>query len=346
MTGPFQPEDAKSPPPKSDERLLSLWPATLPVIPGGPWRDEYHFTSRWLAVSKGAAIHYVDEGSGPPVVMVHGNPAWSFMFRRLISNLSGYRRLALDHLGMGLSSRPGSGYGYRLKDRVRDFGAWMASLNLTEKAHIVVHDWGGPIGLSWAAANPDKVASLTIMNTGLRRPPGWRLPSKLLLFEATPILGRLLAVDFNLFVKGLVRTGTLRPLTKAAESGFLAPYRLAAHRRALGAFIKDIPMSPKHPSWPALKAVSEALGNLSDKPALLAWGMEDFVFGPPFLDDFQKRLPKAEVLALSLAGHWLLEDEPDKIIKALKSHLDRAAASSLAGQPPSLPPDDPQKARD
>jgi haloalkane dehalogenase len=326
MTGPFQPPEAKKPKPQKprEEKVPEGWPVTLPVVPPGPWTSEYPFTSKFFPLGGGQAIHYVDEGSGPPVVMVHGNPTWSFMFRMLISSLDGYRRIALDHLGMGLSSRPDSGYGFRLADRIRDFGAFMSFLGLREPVSLVAHDWGGPIALGWAAENSEKVASLALMNTGLKAPTGWRLPKRLKLFEGASVMSRLLAVEVNLFLAGLVRMGTLRPLTKAAESGFLAPYSKAVHRKAVGAFIRDIPMSPGHPSLAALRKASESLGEIGGKPVLLAWGLRDFVFGPSFLADFQKLLPKAEVLPLERAGHLLLEDEPQRVLSALRAHLAKA----------------------
>ena len=338
MTGAFQPVGGSAMDSKADagagreaaSRETAGWPVSLPVIPSGPWRDEYPFASKWLPMGNGLAMHYVDEGQGPPVVMVHGNPAWSFMFRRLISDLAGYRRVAMDHLGMGLSSR--SDEDYRLSDRIRDLGRLMERLNLTEPVHLVAHDWGGPIAIGWAADRPEMVASLTLMNTGLAAPSGWKIPRKLRLFQGASLMSRIFQVDVNLFVGGLIRLGTLRPLTKSAESGFRAPYSIAAHRRAIGAFIRDIPISPKHPSWPALKRAKEGLKLLEKKPVLLPWGMRDFVFSGAFLSDFKRWLPDAEALPLNLAGHWLLEDEPEKILEALRAHLDKASGKAPIGE--------------
>jgi len=146
----------------------------------------------------------VDEGRGPPVVLVHGNPTWSFFYRRLIAGLApDFRCLALDHLGMGLSDRPGADrYGFTLADRVADFAAWLAGLALPEPIHLVVHDWGGPIGLGWAGTAPEQVASLTVMNTALRRPPGYRPPWRLGLFRLASPWGDFLARRLNLFARG------------------------------------------------------------------------------------------------------------------------------------------------
>jgi haloalkane dehalogenase len=256
--------------------------------------------------------------------MVHGNPTWSFMWRRLIDGLEGYRRLAPDHLGMGLSSRPPAPR--RLAERIGDLGAFIDSLGPIGPVHLVVHDWGGPIGLGWAARRPERVASLAIMNTGLRLPPGAKIPWRLAAFKSFRPLGRLLAETFGLFTLGLARTGTFRPLSKAAESGFLAPYRLAAHRGAVADFVEDIPLGPGHPSFEALAEAERGFARLAEKPTLLAWGLGDFVFGPAFLDDFKARAPGAAVLAMGSAGHLLLEDEPERVVAAVRAHLARATA--------------------
>jgi haloalkane dehalogenase len=294
----------------------------LPIPFNGIWRREYPFSSRYLEIGAERIIHYVDEGQGPPVVMVHGNPSWSFMFRHLIKNLTGYRRLALDQIGMGLSSRPQLGYGYTLKERLEDFSLWLANLKLAEPIHLVVHDWGGPVGLGWAGANPDRVASLTIMNTGLKVPVGFSIPLKLAIFKMSTILGHFLATDLNLFTKGVVRYGSERPMSPEAKSGILAPYLVAAHRQSLPRWVADIPLNHKHQSFKTLALVNDRFERLAAKPTFLAWGLKDFVFSESFLEDFKRRRPRAMVLALPRAGHCLLEDEPEAILQGLSAFLD------------------------
>jgi haloalkane dehalogenase len=293
----------------------------LPKVTTGQWRNEYSFRSRYFELGPNQALHYVDEGEGPPVVMVHGNPTWSFMYRRLIKNLKGYRRLALDHLGMGLSGRPGRDYSFSLKDRLSDFSRWLEYLKLTQPVHLIVHDWGGPIGLGWAGQHPEQVASLTIMNTGLRQPKGFTMPTKLAIFKYFNFLGRLLATELNLFLAGTIRFGTIRPMPPEIQSGFMAPYLVAAHRESLSRFVADIPLNSKHPSRQTLVNIDHNFERLADKPALLIWGLKDFVFTKVFLEDFRSRLPKAKILALPRAGHCLLEDEPEIILSSLNSFL-------------------------
>jgi haloalkane dehalogenase len=243
------------------------------------------------------------------------------MFRRLIKNLAPFRRLALDQLGMGLSSRPGQDYGFTLSERLSDFDRWIKSLKLTQPAHLICHDWGGPVILGWAAENLDQVASLTIMNTGLKVPVGFDIPWKLALFKRSLFLGKLLATDLNLFTQGVVHFGTQRPLSAQAREGFLAPYLRAVHRESLSGFVADIPLRTSHVTYRTLAQVNDNFELLANVPTLLIWGLRDFVFSQPFLDDFKKRSPKAKVLPLPRAGHYLLEDEPETILKAIGTFI-------------------------
>jgi haloalkane dehalogenase len=295
----------------------------LPRLPRGAWLKEYPFRPNYFERPGGYYLHYLDEGRGEPVLLVHGNPGWSFMYRDLIKTLaSDYRCLALDHLGMGLSSRPlARTYGFRLTDRINDLSAWIDSLELPGPVHLVAHDWGGPIGLGWAGANPSRLASLTLMNTGLGLPQGYALSPKLGLFRRTGFLGRFLAHRLNLFLNGLTRYGSVRPLPPTVIEGWLAPYRFSFLREAIGRFVEDIPLSPRHPSWGALGSVERSFGGLAEVPTFLVWGLADFVFTPVFLADWRARRPNAQVLALPRAGHLLLEDEPEKIIPAIRQFL-------------------------
>ena len=304
--------------------------------PTFPQLAEYPFASRYFTRPDGLALHYVDEGTGPPVVLVHGNPTWSFFYRRLIAGLApGFRCLALDHLGMGLSDRPGADrYGFRLADRVADFAAWLAGLAISEPVHLVVHDWGGPIGLGWAGTAPEQVASLTIMNTALRQPTGYRPPWRLGLFRLAPLLGDCLARRLNCFARGTAFFGSTRPLNPEARAGFLAPYRCPEDRLALARFIADIP-HPGHPSFELLRLFDRRFDEvLSSKPLALVWGLRDFVFDRRIFLDWRARLPRAETLVLPEAGHYLLEDEPDRVLEFLRFFYKHARSTSADGEAP------------
>jgi haloalkane dehalogenase len=262
-------------------------------------------------------MHYVDEGSGPPILMVHGNPTWSFMFRKVIRALSGrFRCLAPDHLGMGLSERPGAPRD--LERRAGDLADFVSEVAPEGPLRILAHDWGGPVALAWAARNPSRLASACLMNTFLRTPVGYGLPWRLAAFMRPAVLGTFMARDLGLFARGLLKFGTVRPLSRAAADGLTAPYARRELRDAIAGFIRDIPWRPGHPSRTYLEESDRLFDEaLAKKPFLLAWGMQDFVFTPPFLYDFKKRLPRARVLALPRSGHYLLEDEPDRIVRAL-----------------------------
>ncbi len=285
---------------------------TLPITPP----SDYPFTVREFQCASGPTMRYIDQGDGPPVLMVHGNPTWSYYYRHLVNDFApNYRCLVPDHVGMGLSSRPSKEeYSFRLADRVADLTALMDSLNLKEPAHLIVHDWGGPIGLGWAAARPQMVASVTLLNTGTRIPPDYQLPWQLTLFKKAAPLGVLLAQYGHLFARGLVFMGTSRTLSPEVKNGLLAPYNRAEKRLAIARFIEDIPLEPSHPSWKTLAGIDKALDDLLAKiPLTLVWGGQDFVFSEPVLKDWQQRFPHAESLVFPHGGHYVLEDEPEKI---------------------------------
>lgn len=289
-----------------------------------PALNGYDFQSHFYHRPDGLALHYLDEGRGAPVIMVHGNPSWSFLWRKVIAALApDFRCLAPDHLGLGWSSRPTEEqYGFRLADRVQDLAALVEHWGLDRPAHLLVHDWGGPIGLTWAAAHPELVASLTILNTGTRVPDGYRLPLRLAAFKTFAPLGAFLAHRFNLFAWGTAVFGVAGELSPEAERGFLAPYLKAEDRLALAKFVEDIPLSRLHPSFDLLAETDRRLsGALADKPLTLVWGLRDFVFTRSVFLDWRQRFPEAPFLALPEAGHYLLEDEPARITAHIRNFI-------------------------
>jgi len=163
---------------------------------------DYPFSSHFHE-RDGLRLHYLDEGSGPPVVMVHGNPTWSYYYRHLVLGLRDtHRCLVPDHIGCGLSDKPDlSKYDYSLSRRIDDFSAWMESLKLSEKVSLVVHDWGGMIGTAWAVRNPDRVAKMVILNTAAFGLPKTKMfPWALWLCRNTR-LGAYLVLRWNAFAK-------------------------------------------------------------------------------------------------------------------------------------------------
>ena len=271
--------------------------------------EEYPFPSHFLAVD-GGRMHFVDEGprDTAPLLMLHGNPTWSFLYRRLIRAFSGeHRCVAPDHIGCGLSDKP-QDWRYDLVGHILNLEKLVLALDL-KRITLIVHDWGGPIGLGFARRHPERIARLVITNTAAF--PG-RAPLRLRVCRA-PWIGPFLVKRLNAFAGTAPTLAVRRPLTPAARAGYALPYRSTADRVAVARFVQDIPLSPGDPSWPELAAIEESLERFRDLPVSIAWGERDFVFTPRFREEWQRRLPKAEVLSLPDAGHWLFEDEPERV---------------------------------
>ena len=272
----------------------------------------------------GHAYRYVDEGSGPPVVMLHGNPTWSYMYRGLVAALRGrYRTLAPDHLGMGRSDVPAPArYPYDLARRVEDLTRFLDALDLDEPVTLVVHDWGGMIGLAWAVEHPDRVARLVLMNTAaFPLPDHKRLPLTLRLARM-PYLGEGLVRGLNAFAVGATLLGVRRRMPRTVRRAYLAPYSSWRRRLAIWRFVRDIPVRPSDPSYPLVASTGERLGRLAAIPTLICWGTRDPVFDLDYLDEWERRLPGAEVHRID-AGHLVLEDAPDVVVPLIERFLDR-----------------------
>jgi haloalkane dehalogenase len=256
--------------------------------------------------------------------MLHGNPTWSFFFRGLIAGLRDRCRVvAPDHIGCGLSDKPGDErYSYRLQRRVDDLDALLEYLGIRERITLVLHDWGGMIGMAWASRYPHRVARLVILNTTAFRVPGKRLPWQLRLIRNTP-LGPLLVRGLNLFSEGLVRFCAARPLPPSVRAGYLAPYRTWRDRIAVLRFIQDIPLGPGDPSYDLVKSVEEGLSQFRDVPMLICWGARDFVFDDDFLAGWRERFPHALVHRFRNAHHLVLEDAGDEVLALVRDFLTR-----------------------
>lgn len=249
--------------------------------------------------------------------MFHGNPTWSFYYRNLILGLRDrFRCIALDHIGCGLSDKPQS-YTYRLSDHIENAVRLVEHLNL-QRFHIVVHDWGGPIGLGLATRMPEKVGSLVILNTAAFPATEMPLPLKIC---RLPLLGAILVRGGNLFARPALKMAVCKPLSKEVRAGYLFPYDSWKNRIATLRFVEDIPMNPRHPSFSVLKDIEKNLEKLSGKPMLICWGMQDFVFTEKFLEEWIRRFPKAISHRFSAAGHYLLEDAGDEVLKLVNEFL-------------------------
>lgn len=271
-----------------------------------PWREFYPFASHYHELPCGNRMHYLDEGSGSPVVMVHGNPTWSFFYRdAVLAWRDSHRCLVPDHLGCGLSDKPQDRSLYHLDAHIRRFADWIDGRNLDQPLTLVVHDWGGAIGLGWAVRNPDRVAKLVILNTAAFPFPS--IPLRIAVCRI-PLLGALAVRGGNLFVSAALRMTTERPLAAAVKAGYAHPYRSWRDRIAVHEFVRDIPMSRDHRSYPILGEIAAGLVRLRDKPTWIFWGMEDWCFHPAILREWPKHLPQAQIEELSGVGHYVWED--------------------------------------
>ena len=322
-------------------------------------KDLYPFTPRFFT-REGVKLHYLDEGEGPPVVLVHGNPTWSFFFRDLVADLRvDHRVVAPDHLGCGRSDRPGPDrYPYTLAARILDLEALLDHLGLDRGVTLVVHDWGGAIGFGAAVRRPERVEKLVVLNTAaFCRPVGKRLPWSLRLCRM-PLVGAVVVRGLNAFVKGAVRTCTVRRLPAVVREAYLSPHDSWSRRRSVHAFVRDIPVGPGHPSWETLLTVQNGLAQFSNRPMLICWGERDFVFDGDYLTEWTRRFPDALVHRFAHAGHWVLEDASQEIVPLIRGFVTGGAvtptsAARVAGQDaappdetndPASPPDSPPAA--
>jgi haloalkane dehalogenase len=288
------------------------------------WQSLFPFTSRWQNVG-GQQMHYVDEGRGAPILMVHGNPTWSFYWRNLIGPLrEEYRVLAVDHIGCGLSDKPRD-YTYHLEQHTRNLISLVESLDL-QHVTLVAHDWGGPIGLGTALALRERFARLVLLNSGAFPPPffPWRIR-----ICRTPLLGRLAVQGLNLFARGALQMAVERKerMTPSVRAGLLGPYDCWSHRRAIYEFVRDIPHAPRHPTYPILENLRQRLPELADLPALLIWGMRDWCFRPECLEMLLELMPAARAVRLPEAGHYVVEDAYELILPELRAFLKGSSAA-------------------
>lgn len=272
----------------------------------------------------GLRLHYIDEGAGEPVVMLHGNPTWSFHYRHLIDALRDhYRVIVPDHIGCGLSDKPDdSRYEYTLASRVDDLEALLDHLGLDRDLTLVLHDWGGIIGSILAARYPDRIARLVVCNTAaFHTPAGKSFPRALSVFRDSTA-GAWLVRGLNLFVRGTSWIGCkAHPMPRAVRDAYAAPYDSWANRIAIHRFVQDIPLRPGDRSYELISWVQDRLPLLGSVPMLIAWGMKDFVFDEPVLDEWVRRFPAAEVHRFPRGGHLLFEDERDTVNRLVRSFL-------------------------
>ncbi|MFB9907590.1 alpha/beta fold hydrolase [Allokutzneria oryzae] len=291
---------------------------------------DYDFASHWFRHDV-ARQHYLDEGSGPPVLMLHGNPSWSYYWRRLVLALrADHRCIVPDHVGMGLSDRPlERDYDYTLASRVDDLDALTDELVKNGGAPatgwtLVLHDWGGPIGMAWAARHPERVSRLVMLNTAAFPSPFARLPPTLRLplwaIKNTWVAEHLF-LRHNVFARGAALLGVTRGMPPEVREAYLHPYRTRQDRLAILRFVQDIPLRPGDRAWPQLLEAECGAALLADRPAFIGWGGRDPVFRSAFLDEWRRRFPRAVFRLYPEAGHYVLEDRAAELVREIREFL-------------------------
>lgn len=286
-------------------------------------RDIYPFDGHYFD-RQGLKYHYLDEGRGEPVVMLHGNPSWSLYFRELVIGLRDRCRAVVpDHLGCGYSDKPDDGdYEYTLKSRVDDLEALLAHLGLERDLTLVLHDWGGMIGMAYAARYPERVRRLIVLNTAaFRNPRAEKLPISLWLMRNTA-MGPLLIRGLNAFARGatVLAVTRTRMAARLAEA-YCAPYDSWRNRIATLRFVQDIPLRPEDAAYEIVLGVEAALPRFQAVPMLICWGEKDFVFDGPFLEAWLRHFPLAEVHRFPDCGHYVLEEAAGEIVPLVQSFL-------------------------
>jgi cis-3-alkyl-4-acyloxetan-2-one decarboxylase len=282
----------------------------------GDFNGTFPFEPRYVQAGD-VRLHYVDEGprNARPLLFVHGNPTWSYLWRLPVSELAaqGRRCIAFDHMGFGRSDKPSQLRRYTLQTHIDNALALIDELDLRDVV-LVAHDWGGPIGLGAMLERADRLRGLALINTW-----AWELPSFLPPFVRefrTEGLGEILALGGNLFVESIPGGMAQRATDPVMMDAYRAPFPDYWSRVGALAFQRDIPLTERDRSAALMGAIHERLQKL-DVPVTLVWGMRDRVFQPVFLDQWRELFPDAKVVELADAAHFVPEDRPDAVVEAL-----------------------------
>lgn len=280
-------------------------------------REIYPFEPKQFDPGFGA-LSYLDEGTGDEaVLMVHGNPTWSFFYRNVVRALRGrIRCIVPDHLGCGLSDKP-QNYDYTLGNHVANLGKLLDGLQL-RRIHLIVHDWGGPIGLGAGLPRHEKLGRVVILNTAAFADTvvPWRIR-----FCRMPVVGEIAVRAFNGFAWPATWMAVTKPLPADVKRGFLFPYDSWTNRIATHRFVRDIPQGVGAANDGALAEIERALPLLREKPVRIVWGGQDFCFNRHYFDRWREVLPNAHADYLPQAGHYLLEDAREQVIGAIEQHI-------------------------
>lgn len=278
------------------------------------------FASNYIHI-EGHRMHYVDEGAGDVVILLHGNPTWCYYYRTLIQRLKGkFRLIAPDMIGCGLSDHPA--VSFRAVDRMKHLVTFIKALGI-ERFSMVLHDWGGPIGTGAALELYDRLDKIVYLNTTLTEIES--LPS-MIKTAASPLIGQVLTQYTKRFLSLLLRYGVTRKLSRDEWAGYVEPYQTIARRRAIWDFVKDIPFTQHHPTYQTLNRLGAELPKLKERPIKIIWGLKDPCFHLEMLEKVAGHFPNAEVHEFSDASHLVLEDKPEEVGALIEEFLTRSNA--------------------
>lgn len=291
-----------------------------------PWLDRaaYPFPSQYIKLN-GHHLHYIDEGQGPTLLFVHGTPTWSFDYRHLIKALrSHFRCIAIDLMGFGLSEKP-SDYDYSTPQHVHTLTAFIEHLHLTD-LHLVLHDFGGVIGMAYALDRPKQVKSITLFNSWLwdsSQEPEFEASSRILKSPLLPFLYRRL----NFSPRFLIPKSFYdkKRLHKRTHQHYTRVFRKASERNGPLAFARSILNDQK---W--FGQLWEKIHRLKQKPILFVWGMQDPFVLPKYLDKYASAFPNARIIKLEECGHFPQEEKKEEVIEAVSQFLQTISRSTTA----------------
>ena len=289
-------------------------------------RYQYPFESNYLTID-GIRIHYVEQGQGDPVLMVHGQPTWSYLWRNIMPVIAtNHRAIAIDLMGFGLSDKPAH-RGYSFAEHTAILRAFIETLEL-KNLTLVLHDWGGPIGLKYAVYHQENINRLVLMNTFAT--VDFKLPWIFKAAFRSPILANFLVRRLNVFGILAFRFGVRNKLDKRALQNYREPHPDYASRIGVAQFPRNIPCSPRDATYEPIKAISQALAS-SGMPTLFLFSDKDPVTAlidpRPLID----RMPNARLEMTKEAGHYLQEDQPEAVAQRILEFLNEADATITSG---------------
>lgn len=274
------------------------------------WLDisEYPFTPRYFDIH-GHKLHFIDEGQGDTLLYVHGTPSWSFDFRNIIKELkTDFRCVALDHIGFGLSDKP-EHYDYSTQNHSKTLEKFVLEKQL-DNITLVVHDFGGPIGLNFAIQHADKIKNLIIINSWLwssKEDPDFIKTTKMLRSPLLPFLYRYLNFSPRFI---LPKSFGDDKISKQLLKQFTKPFADKTQRNGALAFAKSL---LNDQDW--FQKLWDEKAPISGKPTLFIWGMKDPVIKPRYLDKFVSGFTNSKVLRLETSGHFPQEEQPEIVAK-------------------------------